>query len=39
MNIKGYYVPDGYMGLVEGKYQLFESERAYYECLLESEEM
>lgn len=37
--IKGYPVPDGYMGLVKGKYQLFETEQAYYECLLESEEI
>ena len=32
--IKGYSVPDGYMGYVKGKYQLFETETAYYEYLL-----
>ena len=37
--VKGYEVPDGFMGLVNGKYQLFETEQAYYECLLESEEI
>ena len=37
--VKGYSVPDGYMGLLNGKYQLFETEQAYYECLLESEEL
>ena len=37
--VKGYAVPDGFMGFVEGKYQLFETEQAYYECLLESEEL
>lgn len=37
--VKGYDVPDGYMGLINGNYQLFESEKAYYECLLESEEL
>ena len=37
--VKGYSVPDGYMGLLNGKYQLFETEQAYYECLLESEEI
>lgn len=36
---KGYSVPDGYMGLLNGKYQLFETEQAYYEYLLESEEL
>lgn len=28
---KGYYVPDGYMGYTKGKYQLFETEKAYHE--------
>lgn len=28
--VKGYTVPDGFMGLVEDKYQLFETECAYY---------
>ena len=37
--VKGYTVPDGFMGLLNGKYQLFETEQAYYECLLESEEL
>ena len=37
--VKGYSVPDGYMGLLNGKYQLFETEQAYYEYLLESEEI
>lgn len=37
--VKGYSVPDGYMGLLNGKYQLFDTEQAYYECLLESEEL
>ena len=27
---KGYSVPDGYMGFLNGKYQLFETEQAYY---------
>ena len=31
--IKGYTVPDGYMGLVKGKYQLFTSESEYYEYM------
>lgn len=35
----GYPVPDGYMGLVKGKYRLFESEGAYNEYLLEYEEV
>ena len=37
--IKGYIVPDGYMGLVKGKYQLFASESEYYEYVLEREEV
>lgn len=36
---KGYPVPDGYMGLVNGKYMLFETERAYNEYLLLKEEV
>lgn len=36
---KGYFVPDGYMGYVDGKYQLFETEKAYYEYLLMVEEI
>ena len=31
---KGYVVPDGYMGYANGRYQLFETEKAYYESLL-----
>ena len=37
--IKGYSVPDGYMGLVKGKYQLFASETEYYEYMLENKEV
>lgn len=37
--MKGYEVPDGYMGWINGKYQLFESENEYYETLLEREEI
>lgn len=36
---KGYSVPDGYMGFVNGKYMLFETERAYNEYLLLKEEV
>lgn len=36
---KGYYVPDGYMGYTNGKYQLFETEKAYHEYLLMEEEV
>ena len=32
-NMKGYLVGNGYMGLVDGRYMLFESERAYREYL------
>ena len=31
--MKGYYVPNGYMGFVEGKYILFASESEYYEYM------
>ena len=37
--IRGYSVPDGYMGLVNGKYMLFETEKAYNEYLLLKEEI
>ena len=37
--IKGYVVPQGFMGLVKGKYQLFASESEYYEYILEREEV
>ena len=33
--MKGYYVPAGYMGLVEGRYMLFASENEYYEYVKE----
>ena len=35
--LKGYYVPNGYMGYVEGKYMLFVSESEYYEYMKESD--
>lgn len=31
MDIKGYWVPEGYMGYVDGKYILFATERDYIE--------
>ena len=35
-NIKGFYTSSGYMGYILGKgYQLFETENAYHEWLLE----
>ena len=34
---KGYPVESGYMGLVDGKYMLFETEEAYKEFLFEYE--
>lgn len=37
--VKGYVVPDGYMGLVKGKYQLFASENDYLEYVLINEEV
>ena len=37
--IKGYEVPDGFMGLVKGKYQLFASENDYLEYVLINEEV
>ena len=37
--MKGYNTPDGYMGLVKGKYQLFASESEYYEYMLENKEV
>lgn len=36
--IKGFYVPFGYMGLVEGHYILFATEDEYYEYLEERDE-
>lgn len=37
--MKGYNTPEGYRGLVMGKYQLFASETEYYEYMLEREEV
>lgn len=37
--IKGYIVPEGYMGLVKGKYRLFASENDYLEYVLVNEEV
>lgn len=34
---KGYPVANGYMGLINGKYMLFETEEAYKEFLFEYE--
>ena len=34
--MKGYFVPDGYMGYVNGAYMLFADERDYQEYLAES---
>lgn len=31
--LKGYPTPNGYMGYVDGKYMLFETEEAYYEYM------
>ena len=31
INMKGYVVGDGYMGLVDGSYELFATEEEYYE--------
>lgn len=31
--MKGYYVADGYMGYVEGRYMLFASDSDYYEYM------
>ena len=33
--MKGYPVPSGYMGFVNGRYMLFATERDYYEYLAE----
>ena len=33
--MKGYPVPSGYMGLVNGRYMLFATEHDYYEYLAE----
>jgi hypothetical protein len=37
--MNGYNTPEGYMGLVKGKYQLFASETEYYEYMLENKEV
>ena len=37
--MKGYNTPEGFMGLVKGKYQLFASETEYYEYMLENKEV
>ena len=37
--MKGYTVPNGYMGYVNGKYMLFETEKAYHEYLLMEDEV
>lgn len=33
MNLKGYYIADGFMGYVDGTYQLFASEQDYYDFM------
>lgn len=33
--MKGYYVPDGYMGFIDGKYRLFATEEDYVEAYKE----
>lgn len=37
--MKGYNVPRGYMGLVNGTYRLFSSDTEYWEYMLENEEV
>ena len=37
--MRGFNVPDGFMGLVKGRYMLFASESDYYEYMLEREEV
>lgn len=32
--MKGYNTPEGYMGLVDGRYMLFASESDYYDYIL-----
>lgn len=36
--MKGYIIPYGYMGYVEGRYMLFATENEYIEYLLNKEE-
>ena len=33
--MKGYFVDEGYMGFIDGEYQLFADERDYYDYLEE----
>lgn len=33
MRLKGYFVPAGFMGLVDGRYRLFATESDYYEFM------
>lgn len=37
--MRGFNVPDGFMGYVKGRYMLFASETEYYEYMLENEEV
>lgn len=37
--MRGFNVPDGFMGYVKGRYMLFASETDYYEYLLANEEV
>lgn len=37
--MRGFNVPDGFMGYVKGRYMLFASEADYYEYLLANEEV
>ena len=37
--MRGFNVPDGFMGYVKGKYMLFASETEYYEYMLENKEV
>ena len=37
--MEGYNTPEGYRGLVKGKYMPFTSETEYYEYMLEREEV
>ena len=37
--MRGFNVPDGFMGYVKGRYMLFASETDYYEYMLENKEV
>ena len=37
--MRGFNVPDGFMGYVKGRYMLFASETEYYEYMLENKEV